>query len=754
MFQQLSRIQNPILAPNSHARSAQVEGDLFHQPQSPYHLGENEVCVDLFCGAGGTSQGILEALHESPAFAVNHNPDAIGVHDANHPETIHLESDVFAARPEDHIAPGKSIGLLCASPSCTMFSVAKGGKPLDRNIRDQAWVVANWCEHPNPRYRPRCLIIENVREFLTWAPLTAEDRIDKRFIDKRGLGSTFKEWRDRIISAGYAFEHRIINAAEHGVATKRKRLIMVARRDGLPIRFPEPTHAPRSSELVKSGKLKPFKAIWECLDFKISCNPIFMYPEDAKAVGAKRPLSDKTLKRIAAGLERHVIEAEKPYIIPSEAPQPPISASSQESLGSRISAIVNPMVMPVTHAGAGRYYTANDQFPTLTCARRGELALLSPQCTYLPSAKGTTLSVIPAVTANDSYARNPFAGGNQQTSASYIQADQDQRTSSHAFLITTGYGERKNQSPRVHSVHDPLNTIVACGTKHALVETAFVSARPPAANNNERVFSNQITAIHIGQENFRDAGRSAYDPLSTLTTTTHQSLIATSMIQPLIAAHMAQNNAENVGHPLTEPASTMTTKVCHQSLVTSHLLTLRQNCYGQSLEDPIPTICADGNHHGEVRTSLVKFFAEPVGADTLSGNLIDLPINALGMTEEQRFDAWWIARFLEEYGTKPKDNQNTAHLAGPRPSAVGRPGAILSSVEMRMLVPREAYAASSFPAHYQFERRSDGKPISKTVAMSLCGNAVPPGLAKAVVAANLKPRMSLLQDNDKLSLAA
>lgn len=808
--------------------------DLFNDPDSPYHLEENEIIVDLFCGAGGTSQGILQALGESPAFAVNHNPDAIGVHDANHPETIHLESDVFAAAPSDHVPDGKSIGLLCASPSCVSFSRAKGGKPLDREIRDQAWVVANWCEHPNPRFNPRVVVVENVHEFLSWAPLTSDDRIDKRYIDKNGLGSTFKEWRGRLINAGYAVEYKLLNAADYGVPTKRKRLLIVARRDELPIRFPVPTHGPRNSPAVLSGKLLPYVAASTAIDFGIQCNPVFMYPEDAKKVGAKRPLADNTLKRIAAGVERYVIEADDPYIVSYYGPKSGEHWRGQclnEPLPTQTTenrfAIVNPVVTPLTHAGPGRFYTANDQLPTLTAAHRGELAVISPICvsndnnfvsgndvildqdignkadgvaaTFRAGTSEATATATANTTVFGSSFEAPFlagAGGGEyvvkpqpidvpintltcDNRSSIImptlvrvahgsidrhgkkrgRGDHDiqeplptQSTSNEfavvePFMVTTGYGERRGQAPRIHSLDDPMNTVVACGMKHALVQPGMTS-----------VPHIELAAVHFGQDNHMDVGRSAHDPLSTLTLTPHQTVIKTGLAPQdrpqLVAAHMAQNNAENVGHAMVDPMSTMTTSVSHQSVVTSHMLTLRQNGFGQSMDDPLPTLCAAGNHHGEVRACFVKYYSEggqwqdagePL--DTLTTKprfaIVQVPVEELGLTEEQRYEAWWIARFLEVYGTKTQGNPNTAHLDGPRPSIVGRPGAVLWTIQMRMLVAKEAFAASSFPAGYNFEKRADGKAVSKTTQMQLVGNAVPPGLAQAIIGANVKPRRSI-----------
>lgn len=808
-----------------------------------YELGEEEVCVDLFCGAGGTSEGIRQAVGEAPAFAVNHNPFAIGVHSANHPDTIHLESDVFAADPERYLPTDKHIGLLALSPSCVHFSTARGGAPKDAGIRDQAWIACQWAEHPNARFRPRVIIVENVREFLTWAPLTGDGRINKRFIDKAGLGATFKEWRQRLVDAGYEVDYRVLNAADYGVPTKRRRLFVVARRDGLPIRFPAPTHGPRASAEVKEGKLEPYRSAADCIDFSIQCNPIFMYPQDAKAVGAVRPLADNTLSRIAAGVERYVIEAEEPFIVSYYGPKTgngfrgsainePLPTQTTENRFS----IVNPLISPLTHAGPGRFYDMDGLLPTITAARRGELGLVAPVFTAgdMESASLIPLrrdcqplpidATVPALTANSQIAlavggfkcatdnsaidvqtqfNAPFiagAGGSEYAgkprsvedpintlkcdlrSALVLptlvrvahgavdrngkrrgRGDHDimeplptQSTSNEfalvepSFLVTTGYGERPGQAPRIHSIDDPITTVVAGGSKLAVVSAAFRPAGFHGDNDNGR-------AAFITNNNTNRLATSVIDPMPTMTTG-NQQIVTEAELAPvageIVAAHMAQQNEGNVGHPVTEPMSTMTTKVCHQNLVTSHMLTLRQNGVGQSLNDPMPAFCAEGNHHGEVRACFVKYYSEggqwqdmadPLDTLTTKARfaVVKVPVESLGLTEEQRFDAYWIARFLEEYGTKPKGNPNTAHLDGPRPTAIGRPGAVLWTIQMRMLVPREAAAASSFPADYELEKTACGKAVSKTTQMQLIGNAVPPGLGRAIVAANVKPRPSV-----------
>ena len=838
----LAKVSNPIIVKRPDLVDQMSSGtiDRYFLEGGGYELDENEVAVDLFCGAGGTSEGMMMAIGEGPAFAVNHNPDAIGVHSVNHPNTIHLESDVFAADPEAYIPADKTIGLQVLSPSCVHFSGARGGAPKDAGIRDQAWIAVHWAEHANPRFRPRTIIVENVREFLTWAPLTAEGKINKRFIDKDGLGATFKEWRQALINAGYVVEFKILNAADYGVATKRKRLFIVARRDGLPIRFPTPTHAPRQSAEVSSGSHLPYSPAADHIDFSIRCNPIFMYAEDAKAAGANRPLRPNTLKRIAAGVERFVIEADDPFIVSYYGPKDRNGFRGQslsEPLATQTTenrfAIVNPLISPITHTGPGRYYAMDNQLPTITTAKRGELAIISPiYCQSITAATSVDIAggaliplrrdtnpielngLVPALTghsqmalaiggfvttsndrlsptslatpANDSVDvvfNSPFitATGGSEYAAKPRRVDQPintikcdnrsaviiptlvrvahgsidkngkkrgrgdhdigeplptQSTSNEfalvePFLVTTGYGERKGQAPRIHDLADPINTMVACGSKHALIETRVVNVNFRAASaSSDRHLTEEKRNLHI------------------------------------VAAHMAQQNEGNIGHSVTEPVSTMTTKVCHQNVVTSHMLTLRQNGFGQSVDEPISAFCAAGNHHGEVRACFVKYYSEggqfqPADQplDTLTTKarfaIVQVPVEELGLTEEQRFEAWWIARFLEMYGTKDQGNPLTEHLGGPRPSVVGRPGAVLWTIQMRMLVPKEASAASSFPEDYVLDRTADGRKISKTTMMQLIGNAVPPGLGAAIIGANVKPRPSVARSmNDNARMAA
>jgi DNA (cytosine-5)-methyltransferase 1 len=267
--------------------------------------GTSEIIVDSFAGGGGASLGIEMALGRSPDIAINHDAEALSMHEANHPTTLHLPHNVWKIDPHA-VTKGRPVGLLWASPDCKHFSKAKGGKPVKRNIRDLAWVVVRWAK----QVRPRVILLENVEEFTTWGPLTPDSQPDPA---KRG--ETFAQWIGELRRRGYKVEHRELRACDYGAPTIRKRLFLVARCDGRPILWPTPTHADPKSEAVKSGTRLPWRAAAEIIDWSLPCPSIFLTSEEAKPLGVKRPLADATMARIAKGVMRYVIDAEKPFIV-------------------------------------------------------------------------------------------------------------------------------------------------------------------------------------------------------------------------------------------------------------------------------------------------------------------------------------------------------------------------------------------------------------------------------------------------------
>ncbi len=259
------------------------------QLRFPFH---DDLIVDNFAGGGGASTGIEMALGRSPDIAINHDPEAVAMHTANHPHTRHYCEDVFVVDPSE-VTMGKRVALAWFSPDCKHFSKAKGGKPKSKKIRGLAWVVIKWVKKLGPERQPRVIILENVEEFEGWGPLLEDGTPCP---DRKG--KTFDLWKSRLRSFGYTVESRQLTACDFGAPTSRTRLFIVARCDGQPIVWPEPTHG--------TGLL-PYRTAAECIDWSNPCPSIFE---------RKKPLADNTLRRIAKGLQRYVFETAEPFIVP------------------------------------------------------------------------------------------------------------------------------------------------------------------------------------------------------------------------------------------------------------------------------------------------------------------------------------------------------------------------------------------------------------------------------------------------------
>jgi DNA (cytosine-5)-methyltransferase 1 len=267
-----------------------------------------ELIVDNFAGGGGASTGIELATGYSVDIAINHDPEAIKMHRANHPNTKHYCENVWAVDPVK-ACNGHPVGLAWFSPDCKHFSKAKGGKPKDKNIRGLAWVALRWAG----LVRPRVIMLENVEEFKTWGPLNR-----RHHPIRAKQGKTFERFVQQLWELGYEVEFRELIAADYGAPTMRKRFFMIARCDGKPIVWPEPTHGPADSEEVKAGLLKPYVGAYTQLDFSLPCPSIFDTAEEIKrkyGIRAVRPLAPKTMERIARGLKKFVLNNPEPFII-------------------------------------------------------------------------------------------------------------------------------------------------------------------------------------------------------------------------------------------------------------------------------------------------------------------------------------------------------------------------------------------------------------------------------------------------------
>lgn len=485
--------------------------------------------IDSFAGGGGASTGIELALGRSPDVAINHSPAALALHAANHPETLHLDSNIWDVEPTE-IARGRRVGLLWASPDCKHFSKAKGGKPRDKNIRDLAWVVVDWAE----KVKPDVILLENVEEFRTWGPLDIYGQPIKEL-----AGIEFERWTRRLKRAGYRIQWRELRACDYGAPTIRKRFFMVARRDGRSIVWPKPTHGDPSSAAVRKGKLLPWRTAAECIDWTLPCPSIFDTSAEIyekHGLRAVRPLAANTRARVARGFDRYVRRAEKPCVV---------DLARSATLGER-ETVIPGVVGCGGRAAQSRPRGGDEPFATVTAKAdaclttaflasiahgdsggRREYPLTDPLGTVTVGGIQHAL-IAPVLT----YAQHGGHNRPADTPHSTICAStKDQNSVMVAGLVQTGYGERPGQQPRALDPQAPLGTVVAGGIKHAPF-AAFLAQQ----NGGPRMDAH--------------AGRSVLEPASTITASGSQ--------QTPVAAFLTKYYGQGTGARLDEPCHTVT----------------------------------------------------------------------------------------------------------------------------------------------------------------------------------------------------
>lgn len=251
--------------------------------------------VDNFAGGGGASTGIEMALNRPIDIAINHDPAAILMHKTNHPNTKHYQESVWDVDIRK-ITEGQEVDLVWCSPDCKHFSKAKGGKPVNNNIRGLAWVAIKWAGI----VKPKVIMLENVEEFQTWGPIDKQGKPIAKY-----KGRTFKSFLNAFKYLGYKVEYKELVAADYGAPTTRKRFFLIARCDGKPIVWPEPTHGMIDTLEVACGVKKPYVPASTIIDWSIPVPSIF---------DREKPLADNTLIRIARGIQKYVIE-DRPFII-------------------------------------------------------------------------------------------------------------------------------------------------------------------------------------------------------------------------------------------------------------------------------------------------------------------------------------------------------------------------------------------------------------------------------------------------------
>lgn len=336
-----------------------------------------ELVVDNFAGGGGASTGIEMATGYSVDIAINHDPEAIKMHKTNHPSTKHYCESVWDVDPIE-ACKGHPVGIAWFSPDCKHFSKAKGGKPKDNNIRGLAWVALRWAG----KVRPRVIMLENVEEFKTWGPLNRSHRPIKA---KQGM--TFRKFISQLKDLGYKVEYRELVAADYGAPTMRKRFFLIARCDGKPIVWPEPTHGPADSIQVKAGLLKPYLGAYTQLDFSLPCPSIFDTAEEIKekyGIRAVRPLAPKTMERIARGIKKFVIDNAEPFIVQvnhsgaksdycNSMNEPLRVVTAKHGFG-----VVEPIIAPIMGVNTTNHPGGSCDKPLHTITTGGQQCLISP----------------------------------------------------------------------------------------------------------------------------------------------------------------------------------------------------------------------------------------------------------------------------------------------------------------------------------------------------------------------------------------
>lgn len=498
-----------------------------------------ELIVDNFAGGGGASTGIELATGYSVDIAINHDPEAIRMHKANHPYTKHYCENVWSVDPVK-ACKGHPVALAWFSPDCKHFSKAKGGKPKDKNIRGLAWVACRWAG----LVRPRVIMLENVEEFKTWGQLGR-----RHHPIKAKKGATFQKFVSQLENLGYAVEYRELIAADYGAPTMRKRFFLIARCDGRPIIWPEPTHGPADSPEVKEGLLKPYVGAYTQIDFSLPCPSIFDTAEEIKekyGTRAVRPLAPKTMERIARGLKKFVLENPEPFIIqcnhggerrPQDIREPMPTITGKHGYG-----VVEPFIVPIgygEHKGQKpRVHDIKEPLPTIVSSGKHYLCKpkLAPHimCNNENNTGASVKSPLPTITT-----------GNRN----FVVAP----------TLIQYHSETSAKEARGQQLTEPLMTVD--GSNRYGMASAFL----------QKYFGGGCTG----------AGAELKEPLPTVAAVDHNSIVTANLIQ-------MNNHCD--GKDITKPLPTITAGDGHFGEVRAFLCKYYGSGTGQDIKEPLDTV--------------------------------------------------------------------------------------------------------------------------------------------------------------------
>lgn len=459
---------------------------------------DGEIIVDSFAGGGGASTGIELALGRVVNVAINHDPAAIRMHEANHPYTEHYQASVWDVDPET-VCRGRPVALAWFSPDCKHFSKAKGAALVDRKIRGLAWIALRWAA----KVRPRVIILENVEEFQTWGPVRKGKPV------KKLAGTTFQKFVGQLRALGYTVEWRELVAADYGAPTTRRRLVLIARCDGRAIVWPERTHAPRDSAEVRSGKLLPWRSAAEIIDWSLPCPSIFSTKDEIHeryGISSVRPLADNTMRRIIRGVDKFTIKSGAPFIV------------------------------DCNHSGGGHVTDSQEPCKTITAKHTGDIC--RPVLTPL-TMTNTSNSVGAPVSEPMNTVRTGGGGGQMLLSPSLIQ-----------------YHTEKTESARAAGLDKPVCTVDASnryGLTCANLVEYYGDGRPLDVQSPMHTVTSHdreaVVAAHVVKYYSGVDGEKAGEPLPTVTAIDHNAVCA---------AHVVKYKRDEVGTRPSEPLPTQT----------------------------------------------------------------------------------------------------------------------------------------------------------------------------------------------------
>ena len=619
--------------------------------------------VDGFAGGGGASTGIARAIGRDVDIAINHDPCAIAIHQANHATTEHHCQDIRIVWP---LAATKMRPVWGAwfSPDCKEHSKAKGGPVKDRNIRQLPMEILPWLRDT----RPKVCWVENVEEMQQWGPLDEQGRVIPEL-----KGKEFKRWIRAIRGLGYRVQWRELRACDYGTPTSRKRLYIVMRSDGEKIVWPKPTHAPANDNRVLKGKLLPYRTAADCIDWSIECKSIF---------GRKKPLVDNTLRRIAHGVMRYVVNAQRPFLI------------------------------PVTHQGDVRGYDPLDPLRTITTANGGEFAAvdvaLAPHITKFHSGSigSPGDAPMPTVTSNGEPSRP--AGAVPLGIAG-------------ATLVSVRNGERAGQAPRAMDSNKPLGTVAASSSGFGL---AVAKVAPLLVETAHGQVSKSGKVRGRGH-------RSVEETMPTQTTSNN-----VAQVSAFLSRFHTSNTNGGKGE-VRAPLGTVTAGGLHHAVVAAHLEQANggprnKNSAGRDAWRPLSTATTSGSQQRVVQTTMIEEGALPPAMMERAVKVAAFLVKYYGSAVGQEVD-------------KPFDTVTTLPRFAVVTVTIDAVTYVIVDIGLRMLTPRELARAQGFPDSYVLDPvvpqivrgKVVHKRLSKAAQIRMIGNSVCPPVAEALVRANM-----------------